>query len=140
MSSNKTTETDSSVDEFISAAKNAHRIEDSKALISMMKEITGKEPRMWGSSLVGFGQYHYKYESGREGDFFLTGFSPRKAALTVYIISGFSEYTEKLAQLGPHKTGKSCLYLKNLDTVDREVLGEIIQDSVASMRKKYDCG
>jgi hypothetical protein len=139
MSSNKTVKTDSDVDEFISAPANEHRIGDSRALISMMKKITGKEPRMWGASLIGFGQYHYKYESGREGDFFLTGFSPRKTALTVYIISGFSEYTDQLAKLGPHRTGKSCLYIKNLDAVDRGVLEEIIKDSVASMRKKYNC-
>jgi hypothetical protein len=94
---------------------------------------------MWGSSLVGFGRYHYRYASGREGDFFVTGFSPRKTALTVYVMPGFDDYAEQLDKLGPYKTGKSCLYLKNLDTVDRDVLESIIADSVEVMRTRYEC-
>ena len=89
---------------------------------------------------MGFGRYHYQYDSGREGDFFITGFSPRKTALTVYIMPGFDRYEERLQRLGPHKTGKSCLYLKNLDAIDRDVLEEIIRDSVSAMRKKYPGG
>jgi hypothetical protein len=108
-------------------------------MIAMMKKITGQEPRMWGSSLIGFGTYHYKYESGREGDFFITGFSPRKAALTIYIMPGFSGYPELMEQLGPHKTGKSCLYVRNLEVIDRKVLEKLIRRSVKDMRKKYDC-
>jgi len=137
MSSSKTTETTASVEDFINAVENDQKRKDSQELIAMMRKITGAEPRMWGASLVGFDQYHYKYASGREGDFFITGFSPRKTALTVYIMPGFEDYEEKMARLGPHKTGKSCLYLKNLDAVDRGVLEEIIQDSVEAMRKKY---
>jgi hypothetical protein len=137
MSSNKTVETHDSVENFINAVDNEQKRSDSWDMIAMMKEITGEEPKMWGSSLVGFGNYHYKYASGREGDFFITGFSPRKAALTVYIMPGFSGFEEQMAKLGPHKTGKSCLYLKNLDVVDREVLEEIVRDSVAVMREKY---
>ena len=137
MSSNKTTETAASVEHFINAVENDQKRKDSRELIALMRKITGAEPRMWGAGLVGFDQYHYKYASGREGDFFITGFSPRKSALTVYIMPGFEGYEDKMARLGPHKTGKSCLYLKNLDAVDRGVLEEIIQDSVEAMRKKY---
>ena len=139
MSSNKTVETGASVKNFINAVDNDQKRRDSWDLVALMKEVTGAEPKMWGSSLVGFGQYHYKYESGREGDFFLTGFSPRKSALTVYIMPGFSAYEEQMTRLGPHKTGKSCLYLRNLNVVDRGVLEEIIRDSVAVMRDRYEC-
>jgi len=139
MSSNKTVETDASVENFINAVDNEQKRKDSWDMIGLMQEITGSEPKMWGSSLIGFGQYHYKYESGREGDFFITGFSPRKTALTVYIMPGFDRYEELMARLGPYKTGKSCLYLKNLDVIDRGVLEEIIRDSVAVMRRKYEC-
>lgn len=137
MSSNKTTETDASVEDFINAVDNDQKRKDSRELIALMRKITGAEPRMWGAGLVGFDQYHYKYASGREGDFFITGFSPRKSALAVYIMPGFEDYGDKMARLGPHKTGKSCLYLKSLDVVDRGVLEEIIRDSVETMRKKY---
>ncbi|MFC1689037.1 DUF1801 domain-containing protein [Pseudomonadota bacterium] len=139
MSSNKTVETDDRVENFINTVDNEQKRKDSWDMIALMKKITGAEPKMWGSSLVGFGQYHYKYESGREGDFFITGFSPRKTAFTVYIMPGFDAYEEQMARLGPHKTGKSCLYLKNLDVVDREVLKEIIEDSVGVMHERYDC-
>ena len=139
MAENKTVATDAGVDAFIDAVENDKKREDSRELIGLMRTITGSEPKMWGSSLVGFGQYHYKYASGREGDFFITGFSPRKTALTVYVMPGFDGYGDQLERLGPHKTGKSCLYLKNLDAVDRGVLEEIISDSVRHMRNKYEC-
>jgi hypothetical protein len=139
MSSNKTVETGSSVETFINALDNGQKRKDSREMIAIMSEITGAEPRMWGTSLVGFGRYHYKYASGREGDSCITGFSPRKTAFTVYIMPGFDGYAEQMAKLGPHKTGKSCLYLKNLDTVDRGVLEEIIRDSVEVMRGRYEC-
>ena len=139
MSSNKTIGTSASVENFINAVDSEQKRKDSWEMIEMMQRITGSEPKMWGSSLVGFGSYHYKYASGREGDFFITGFSPRKTALTVYIMPGFDRYEEQLEKLGPFKTGKSCLYLKNLDVVDRGVLEEIIEDSVRLMREKYDC-
>ena len=140
MSSNKTVETGASVEGFINTVDNEQKRRDSRTLIEMMRGITGHEPRRWGSSLVGFGRYHYEYASGRKGEFFLTGLSPRKTALTVYIMPGFDRYKAQLKRLGPHKTGKSCLYLKGLDTIDRDVLTEIIRDSVAYMREKYDCG
>ena len=139
MAANKTKETDGRVDDFIGAVEDERKRNDSRELIELMRTITGAEPKMWGSSLVGFGRYHYKYASGREGDFFITGFSPRKAALTVYIMPGFDGYSDQLARLGPHKTGKSCLYLKNLEAIDRDVLEEIVSDSVRCMREKYDC-
>jgi len=139
MAKNKTVETDASVDAFIEAVENNSRRSDSRDLIVLMQTITGHEPRMWGPSMVGFGSYHYRYASGREGDFFITGFSPRKTALSVYVMPGLERYEKQLARLGPHKTGKSCLYLKNLDTVDRDVLKEIISDSVRVMREKYEC-
>ena len=139
MSSNKTVETDNSVENFINSVENEQKRKDSWDMVALMTKITGAKPRMWGSSLVGFGQYHYKYASGREGDFFITGFSPRKSAFTVYIMPGFDGYGEQMARLGPHKTGKSCLYLKNLDVIDRGVLEEMIRDSVAVMRERYEC-
>lgn len=103
----------------------------------MMGEITGHEPAMWGDSLIGFGRYHYRYASGREGDFFLTGFSPRSRNLSIYIMPGFDPYPEFMAKLGRYKTGKSCLYIKKLDHIDRDVLRELIATSVADMRKRY---
>lgn len=139
MTGNKTVETDASVENFINSVDQEQKRKDSWELLALMSEITGSEAKMWGSSMVGFGQYHYRYESGREGDFFITGFSPRKTALAVYIMPGFDSYQEQLAKLGPYKTGKSCLYLKNLDGVDRAVLEEIIRGSVAVMRERYEC-
>jgi len=139
MTKNKTTQNASPVEDFINAVDNEQKRKDSWDMIALMKKITGSEPRMWGSSLVGFGSYHYKYESGREGDFFITGFSPRKAAFTVYIMPGFSEYADLMEQLGPYKTGKSCLYIKNLDIVDLGILEQIISKSVEDMRERYEC-
>lgn len=139
MATNKTTQNEDPVEDFINAVDDEQKRRDSWDMIALMKKITGSEPRMWGSSLVGFGSYHYQYASGREGDFFLTGFSPRKAAFTVYIMPGFSEYAVLMEQLGPHKTGKSCLYIKNLDVVDRNILERLISKSVADMRERYEC-
>lgn len=93
---------------------------------------------MWGSSIIGYGRYHYKYESGRQGDFLVTGFSPRKAALSVYIMPGYRDLSEKLSRLGKHKIGKSCLYINKLSDIDLTVLEEIVQDGVAYMKSKYE--
>ena len=139
MSKNKTVQTDASVLAFIDAVDNEQKRRDSYELIDLLRNITGCNPKMWGSSLIGFGEYHYRYESGREGAFFVAGFSPRKTALTVYIMPGFEKYEELLGRLGPYKTGKSCLYLKNLDAIDRGVLEEIIRDSVEVMKNKWPC-
>ena len=139
MTGNKTVPTGEQVEHFINSVADDRKRRDSWDMIGLMQEITGHEPRMWGSSLVGFGRYHYRYESGREGDSFLTGFSPRKSALTIYVMPGFGRYQDLMERLGPHRTGKSCLYLKSLEAIDRDVLREIISDSVGYMRKKYDC-
>ena len=139
MSGNKTVENDASVESFINAVDNEQKRRDSWDLIAMMQEITGCQPKMWGSSMVGFGSYHYKYESGREGDMLVTGFSPRKTAMALYVLPGFRDFEAQLAKLGPCKTGKSCLYLKNLEGVDRDVLEEIISTSVDLMKSRYDC-
>lgn len=138
MVSNKTVASQAPVKDFIAGIDDEQRRRDSKAMISMMRQITGHEPMLWGSSMVGFGSYHYRYDSGREGDFFLTGFSPRKSAFTVYIMPGFEAFAAPLKKLGPHRTGKSCLYLKNLDAIDQSVLEEIIRESVLQMRRKYE--
>ncbi|MCB0614142.1 MAG: DUF1801 domain-containing protein [Phaeodactylibacter sp.] len=137
MSDLKTKPHEANVETFLNSVEHSQRREDSLAMLEIMKEITGEEPKMWGPSIVGFGNYHYKYESGREGDFFITGFSPRKQSLTLYIMSGFSHYDELLQKLGKHKTGKSCLYIKKLEDVDMDVLKQMIRESVKMMREKY---
>jgi len=126
----KTRPNDGSVGAFLSAVPDAKRRQDAQQILELMKEITGEEPRMWGASIVGFGSYHYRYASGREGDWFRTGFSPRKQNLTLYIMSGFHGYEDLLARLGKHKAGKGCLYLNRLEDVDRSVLRELIQKSL----------
>ena len=108
MAANKTIANDTSVNAFIDTVEDERKRANSHELIELMRTITGHEPKLWGSSLVGFDSYHYRYASGREGDFFITGFSPRKTALTVYIMPGFDRYEDRLQRLGPHKTGKSC--------------------------------
>ena len=137
MSEMKTQPTQASVKEFIDGIESDQKRADSRTLLKMMREITGKRPKMWGPSIVGFGKYHYKYASGREGDWFLAGFSPRKQALTVYIMSGFPKHAELMKKLGTYKTGKSCLYIKSLDDVDEVVLKKLIDASVRDMRRRY---
>lgn len=102
-----------------------------------MRRATGAEPRMWGPEMVGFGEYHYRYESGREGDWFLAGFSPRKKELSVYVMAGFEGYADLLARLGRHKTGKSCLYLRSLADVDLGVLEELVRQSAAEVARRH---
>lgn len=134
---NKNTATDASVDEFLEAVSDGDKQADSWELVELMRRLTGHEPAMWGTSIVGFGSYHYRYESGREGDMMRLGFSPRKTALTVYVMPGFDAYDELLTRLGKHKTGRSCLYMKRLDDIDRDVLEELLAASVAHMNEKY---
>ncbi len=133
----KTTETDADVGAFLEGVKPDRRQRDGIALRDMIQRLTGLEPKMWGPNIVGFGRYHYKYDSGREGDLFLTGFSPRKTSLSIYIMPGFGDYGPLMAKLGKHKTGKSCLYVNKLDDVDLRVLEELIRRSVDFMRQKY---
>ena len=137
MSKMKTTPTQASVDAFIEAVEDEQKRTDSRAIAAMMSAATGAPAQMWGTSIVGFGRYHYRYASGREGDFMIAGFSPRKRALTLYIMAGFSEYEALLAQLGKHTIGKSCLYIKRLADVDQAVLREIVERSVQYIREKY---
>ena len=134
MAENKTVPTDSDVMEFLNNVENERRRQDSLVVLEMMREVTGEEPQMWGSSIVGFGSYHYKYESGREGDMPLTGFSPRKQALTLYIMAGFEQYDELMAKLGKHTTGAACLYIKRLSDIDMDVLRELVTKSYAHMQ------
>lgn len=135
----KTTQNDKSVKSFLNSVIDENKRKDCREIMKLMQEITHKKPKMWGDSIVGFGSYHYKYESGREGDFFITGFSPRKQNLTIYIMPGFSGYDSVMKKLGKHKTGKSCLYIKKLDDIDRNTLKELITDSVNYMTKSYPC-
>lgn len=137
MSDNLTRPTGGDVTAFLDAVEHPTRREDGKALCAMMSEITGASPVLWGTNLVGFGQYHYRYESGREGDFFKVGFSPRKASLVIYVVPGFDEYEGLLERLGPHKTGRSCLYVTRLARIDEEVLREMIDHSWAVMNERY---
>lgn len=129
----KTQKNEASVDTFLEGVDSEKKREDSYALLDLMREVTGEEPAMWGTSIVGFGSYHYRYASGRTGEWFLSGFSPRKQNLTLYIMSGFDEYESLLAKLGKYKTGKSCLYINKLEDVDPEVLRELVRRSVAHM-------
>ena len=131
----KTKPTRQNVAAFLRGVEDDTKREGCRILVKIMKRATGAAPKMWGASMVGFGRYHYKYRSGHEGDWFLTGFSPRKRDLTVYIMSGFTRYSALLRKLGKHKTAKSCLYLKRLTDVDLKVLEELIRKSVKQMKK-----
>ena len=134
---NKTQPTAVSPEAFLSAVDHQQRREDGFTLLDFFNRVTGLKPKMWGSSIIGYGRYHYKYDSGREGDFLITGFSPRKTALTVYVLPGYRDMSEKLTRLGKHKTGKSCLYINKLVDVDMAVLEEIIRDDLDYMHKNY---
>ena len=135
MSENKTRPTEQSVEDFLNSVEHKTRREDGFALLELMKEITEEDAVMWGSSIVGFGRYHYKYDSGREGDMPLVGFSPRKQSITLYIMPGFDEYRDLLATLGKHKTGKACLYVNKLADVDEDVLRQLVRRSYEHMRE-----
>ena len=134
----KTRPVKASVAGFLAAIDDPQKRADARTVAAMMRRATGKRAKMWGSSIVGYGSYHYKYASGRQGDFMLTGYSPRKSALTVYIMPGFSPFKNLMSRLGKYKTGKSCLYIKRLSDVDEAVLEELIDRSVRHMRRKYD--
>jgi hypothetical protein len=133
----KTQKNKASVKQFLASIEDPVKRKDCKTLEKLMAQITGCKAEMWGTSMVGFGSYHYTYASGREGDWFLCGFAPRKQALTVYIMDGFKGYPALMKKLGRHKTGKSCLYLSQLEDVDQAVLAELIKGSVTAMREKY---
>lgn len=134
----KTQPTAASVDAFINKVPNETRRRDAKAVLAMMQRVTGEKPKMWGPSIVGFGEHHYKYESGREGDMCMIGFSPRSSATVLYVMPGFEEQQPLLARLGKHKTGGSCLYVTKLEDVDAKVLEAIAAKAWAHMRKKHN--
>jgi hypothetical protein len=131
----KTKRNKGDVEAFLNSVPDEKKRRDSFTILELMKQVTGQEPEIWGDSIVGFGSYHYKYESGREGDWFVTGFSPRKQNLTLYIMSGFDEYDNLMSRLGKYKTGKSCLYIKKIDDVDQDVLQELAKKSVEHMEE-----
>ena len=136
MAEPKTKKTDASVEAFLDAVADPGRREDARAVLALMKRITGEEPKMWGPSIVGFGSWTYTYASGRTGDWPIAGFSPRKQALTLYVMPGFEKDADLMKRLGKHKTGKSCLYLNRLADVDAGVLEELVRRSVERMRNR----
>jgi len=135
MAENKTKPGTESIEKFLLSFEPTVQ-QDCKTLIKIMKKVTGKNPVMWGN-IVGFGQFHYKYASGREGDYFLTGFSPRKANMTIYCLPGFETHKELMQKLGKFKTAKSCLYIKKLSDVDMKILEQLISDSYQCMINHY---
>jgi hypothetical protein len=135
MAENKTTPNDQDVEQFLNSVDDERKRKDSFTILELMKQVTGLEPTMWGSSIVGFGNYHYKYASGREGDMILAGFSPRKQNLTLYNMGGFERYDDLLKKLGKHTTGKGCLYIKRLDDVDLPTLKNLIEESFKHIKQ-----
>ncbi|GCE28241.1 hypothetical protein KDA_37250 [Dictyobacter alpinus] len=136
MAENKTTPNDQDVEQFLNSISDEQKRKDSFTLLELIKQVTGMEPRMWGSSIVGFGSYHYKYESGREGDTILAGFSPRKQNLTLYNMGSVEPSHDLLKQLGKHTRGGGCLYIKRLDDVDLPTLKRLIEESVEHVKQK----
>lgn len=136
MAENKTVPTDQSVAQFLNAIADEQKRKDSCALVELMREVTGLVPQMWGSSIVGFGSYHYTYASGREGDTMLAGFSPRKQNLTIYNMGGIDPDDALLRQLGKHTTGKGCLYIKRLDDIDLPTLRRLIEASFTRAKQR----
>ncbi|SMD45639.1 protein of unknown function (DU1801) [Aquiflexum balticum DSM 16537] len=138
MTENKTKETESSVEEFINTVEDQKKRQDSFELLKLFQEVSGFEPKMWGDSIIGFGSYHYKYDSGREGDFLLIGFSPRKNAISLYMSCDIhGQHAGLLSRLGKFKSGKSCLYINKLEDIDKEVLKELAKASIEFTLAKY---
>ncbi|TQV77960.1 DUF1801 domain-containing protein [Denitrobaculum tricleocarpae] len=136
----KTQRNENSVEAFLNSVADERRRNEGFTMLEMMKRASGCAPAMWGDSMIGFGSYRYRTAKGREQSFFLTGFSPRKSALAVYVMPGFSRFEAALAKLGRHKTGRSCLYIANLESIDRDVLEAMIRESVQQMREAYETG
>ena len=135
---NTTQPTDVDPADFVAAVEHPVRRADAEVLLDLMKRVTGYPPQMWGPTIVGFGRYHYRTDAGREGDFMVTGFSPRRANLVVYILPVYDDISEQLERLGKHRIGKSCLYINKLADIDLEVLEQIVTEAVGRMRKNYD--
>jgi len=134
---NKTRETPADVEAFIAGVEHDQRRADAWRLLEIFKQVTGWSPVMWGDAIIGFGRYHFIYDSGREGDFLATGFSPRKAQTSVYIMPGYADFGPLLDRLGKHSKGKSCLYIKKLDDVDEDVLGELIRAGLQDLSARW---
>lgn len=132
----KTKPNNASVEKLLASIKDEGRQKDCRTIVRLMRKATKAEPKMWGKSIVGFGSYHYVYASGREGDWMMLGFSPRKRDLTLYILPGLAPFVPQLKKLGPHKTGGSCLYLKRLEDVDLKVLESVLAQAAAALKKK----
>jgi hypothetical protein len=137
MAENKTRATAASVDDFLDRIADPQRRDDAKKLRALMARVSGKPAAMWGPSIVGFGSYHYKYDSGREGDMARIGFSPRAKELVLYLVGGFPRHQALMDRLGRYRTGKSCLYIKRLSDVDETVLEELVVEALVYMREKY---
>lgn len=137
---NKTQENDGDVAVFLDGVESDTRRADAKVVLEMMERITGWPAKMWGATIVGFGSYHYKYDSGREGDFMRVGLSPRKANLVIYILPGYTDFSDILARIGKYKKGKSCLYINKLADVDMSVLEELVEAGLEDMAEKYPVG
>jgi len=137
MAETKTKPTTVKIEDFLESVPSTLRREDACRVMSMMEEITGEKPVMWGPSIIGFGTYHYTYESGHEGDACIAGFSPRKANLVIYLTSGFADKNELVEKLGKHKASKSCLYINKLSDIDLSVLEQLVRHDVAEVRRQY---
>ena len=137
MAEQKTKPTQQPVQDFLDKIENEQVRDDCYTLIKLMKKVTGLEPKMWGPGIIGFGKYHYKYDSGHEGDSCLTGFSPRKQNISLYVMLGIMDHQDLLKDLGKHKAAKGCLYIKKLDDVNVSVLEKLVKRSVDTLKKKY---
>ena len=137
MAKNKTTETENSVTGFINAVENQQKRDDSFKLLEIMRDVSGYHPKMWGPSIIGFGSYHYKYASGHEGDAPLIGFSPRKAAISLYVFTGLDQHRHLLNDLGKFKMGKACIYIKKLSDINEEQLLLLINETIVYLNSKY---
>ena len=137
MAKNKTTETKASVSGYLNTIKDEKRRKDFSAIIELIRKNTGLEPKMWGTAIVGFGSYHYKYESGHEGDAPLTGLASRANAITLYLNSGFDKREELLLEFGKYKTGKACIYIQKLDDIDKDILVRMVKNSIDHTKNKY---
>jgi hypothetical protein len=137
MTENSTKVTNENVDAFLNDVADVERRADCMRVLELMRRVTGARPELWGRGMVGFGRYHYHYESGREGDWFVTGFAPRKNDLTLYIMAGFERYEPLMQRLGKHRTGKSCLYIRRLSDVNEDILAELVAESMKHMAATY---
>jgi len=137
MTKNKTHPTEASVEDFIAAVEPERKRAEARELDMLFRRVTGWQPVLWGASLIGYGAYHYVYDSGREGDMLATGFSPRKAKHSIYVLPGYADYGAILARLGKHATGKSCLYVNKLADIDLDVLAELIEAGLRDLSKRW---